>query len=196
MADPKCVKDVMEPALELEANKSVGDAQQKLENGNVPFGVISDTAGKPLTLIKRDQLGNANPDEVLMPTANILHQDPINLDDTLNDIFQTRAKDFVVNRQLSGIVVKKGNTVAGVMLRKAFAESSLLSISSSSAISLSSSDRANVSRLEGSAITPLLLYLCLIDYESQDVAYYNPDPSKRPRCINGHEMYLIREYTR
>lgn len=191
MADPKLVKDVMEPALELEANKSVGDAQQKLDSGNIPFGVISDTAGKPLTLITRNQLGNAKPDEVLKPTANILHQDPINQDDSLYDIIPTRAKDFVVNPQLSGFYVKEGNTVTGVLSRKAFAELLPLYLE----ISLSSSDIANISRLEGSAITPLLLYSCLIDHELQYVAYYNPDPNKRPKCKNGHKMCRIRRHT-
>lgn len=194
MAVPKLVKDVMEPALELEANTSFGNAPQKFANGNIPFVVVSDTADKPLTMITRDQLGNAKPDEVLKPTANILHQDPINQDDPLNDIIPARAKDLLVNPRLSGFVVKAGSTVVGVLPRNTFAEAALLS-EYYFTVSLSSYDRAYVSRLEGSAITPLLLYVCLIDCEQLKVAYYNPDPNKRPRCTDDHVMHLIRVYT-
>jgi hypothetical protein len=181
MTDPKLVKDVMEPALELEANKSAGDALQKLVNGNIPFGVISDTAGKPPTLITRDQLDNAKPDEMLKPTANILHQDPINQNDSLKGVILTLAKDLVVNPQLSGFSVKEGNTVTGVLPRETLAK--LLPLYE---ISLFSSEIANLSRLEGSAITPLLLYKCSCGDEQEWVAYY--DPNHPPVCKNHHEV--------
>ncbi len=183
MADPKLVKDVMEPALELEANKSAGDALQKLVDGNIPFGVISDTAGKPLTLITRDQLDNVKPDEVLKPTANILHQDPINQNDSLKGVILTLAKDLVVNPQLSGFSVKEGNTVTGVLPRETLAK--LLPLYE---ISLSSSEITNLSRLEGAAITPLLLYRCPYSDDQEQVSYY--DPNHPPKCKNHYEVVM------
>ncbi len=220
MAVPQLVKDVMKPALELEANKIVRDARQILDHKNVSLGVIiSGKAYKPPIMVERDQLEKMSALQRVDETpAEDLHWDPINQDDLLHDIIPARAKDLVVNPRLSGFVVKAGSTVVGVLSRNKFAVVALLSeyystvsLSSSevatlvsreesdrtkvSASSRSSRDRAYVSRLEGSAITPLLLYVCLFDCERLKVAYYNPNPNKRPRCTQSHEMHLIRVYT-
>lgn len=116
MGDSELVKDVMLPAVRLNMNLTISEAQQLLKE-DILFGVIRDVEGKPFPIVTRTQLSAAQADKpVRNLTMYMAHPVPIDSNCKLDIIVLTRAYDFVFDQDSVGIVVEEQGEVRGILL--------------------------------------------------------------------------------
>jgi len=170
MGDSELVKDVMLPAVRLDMNLTIREAQQLLKE-DILFGVFGNVKGKPFPIVTRTQLSAAQADKpVRNLTMYLAHPVPIESDCNLDFIVLTRANDFEFNQESMGIVVEEQGEVRGILLWETIEERVL--------------DMLNTGRLRGTPIG-MPLYRCKQcpgDPRCPGVKLMYYDPKNPPEC--------------
>jgi hypothetical protein len=119
MANSQFVRDAMVPAVQLDANATIGETLRTFDQRKVLFGVVSDKWNRPLTIFIKERLVISQakePAEVL--TVNVPYPLSIELHERLDLFLQAQFGDFALNQNFIGIVVQEQGIVQGVLLRE------------------------------------------------------------------------------
>jgi CBS-domain-containing membrane protein len=173
MEHPRLVKDVMVPAMRLDAKMRSVDALQVLDQRNIEYGVVCDQAGKPSTIISREQLRAAEPDESLhVLNTYIPYPVSIDPDDNLNSIVQMLAEDVTCQYESTDLIVQKQGNIQGILIYQ-----TLMSLFRPRGDSL--------------RVPPTMIFQCSICKAKRSVEYKDYDRNNPPMC-HGQEMHRIK----
>lgn len=173
MENPRLVKDVMVPAVRLDAKMRPVDALQVLIQWNMEYGVVCDDAGKPSIIISREQLRVAEPDESLQALSTYIpYPVSIDPDDNLNSIVQMLAENVTCQHEFTDLIVQKQGNIQGILIYQ-----TLMSLSRP--------------RGDPLRVPPTMVFQCSICFAKRTVAYKDFDRNNPPMC-HGRDMIRIK----
>jgi hypothetical protein len=173
MEHPRLVKDVMVPAVRLDAKMRPVDALQVLIQWNIEYGIVCDEAGKPSTIISREQLRVAEPDESLQALSTYIpYPVSIDPDDSLNSIVQMLAEDVTCKYEFTDLIVQKQGNIHGILIYQ-----TLMSLSRP--------------RGDPLRVPPTMSFQCSICLAKRSVEYKDYDRNNPPMC-HGQVMRRIK----
>lgn len=169
----------LEKAVLLDEKQTADEALKTLEQARVEFGLVYDASDKPISLVSKEQLRQADGDESLnsflpYPSGLIV----VELGETIDQVAQRYGKELELRPNLAGVVIMERKELRGILLREEI-------VSQASRVVLRG---AGTSYLEGSPID-YVIYECPEDHERKFVDYYNPQ--NPPRCKRGHLMQIV-----
>ena len=177
------VREAAAPAVTLDAGATIAEALEQLERAGAAFAVIRDEQGSlrgpiPVETLRQageqardsrleNALKNVPPPIVVPPQMNV------------DQVTRMVAKDLVLNPRLTGVVVREGDQVQGVLSRRFLAQRASRLVM-----------RGTADRLEGPPVD-ILYFECPVDGERQIVPCY--DPKNPPTCSQMHLMQPVED---
>lgn len=126
MAEPLLIKDVLLPAIYLEANMMTGKALKLLTRENIGYGVVGDVRGESFGMVTRKSLHTVKAN---MPVQDIitkeLHAVHTQQDTSLDNIIQSYQENLHLNPDLLGFVLIDKGLVQGILLRESVEKQAL-----------------------------------------------------------------------
>lgn len=173
MGHPRLVKDVMVPAVRLDANMRPIDALRVLIQSNMEYGVVCDEAGKPSIIISREQLRVAKPNESLQALSTYIpYPVSIDPDDNLNSIVQMLAEAITCQHEFTDLIVQKQDSIQGILIYQ-----TLMSLSRP--------------RGDPLRVPSTMLFQCSICLAKRSVEFKDYDRNDPPMC-HGQVMHRIK----